>query len=425
VIVWLHPGSFAAASANFAPQNGEALAASTGAIVVASNYRLGAFGFLGHQALSTEGKVAGNYGFLDQRAALVWVRDHIAAFGGDPGNVTIAGQSAGGRSVGLHLLSRGSQGLFHRAIMQSGFLSFRLRDQADAQLQGEQFVAALGCANSDPTLLLACLRSKTPSQVLLAHPANLFEQVLETGRTQWTPIVDGVDVPAQPRDLYELGAFSRVPVLLGANRDEGWTFVNRSFPSSVTLDEYTAAVNSEFGQDSPAILGQYPADDFASPKDAFAAVVGDGEYVCQARIMARLIERTKMPVFLYLFTHEVDPVSPDRVAHGLEVPFVFGNNFAPPLFPPYVLGPVDLELSHAMAGYWTRFATSGNPNSDDPSVVHWPAFSRPEGRGRGVDKYLALDLPVQAGLRLKESACDFWEPYFLRSMTGDVAAGAP
>jgi len=292
-------------------------------------------------------------------------------------------------------------------------------------LQGEQFVAALGCANSDPTLLLACLRSKTPSQVLLAHPANLFEQVLETGRTQWTPIVDGVDVPAQPRDLYELGAFSRVPVLLGANRDEGWTFVNRSFPSSVTLDEYTAAVNSEFGQDSPAILGQYPADDFASPKDAFAAVVGDGEYVCQARIMARLIERTKMPVFLYLFTHEVDPVSPDRVAHGLEVPFVFGNNFAPPLFPPYVLGPVDLELSHAMAGYWTRFATSGNPNSDDPSVVHWPAFSRPEGRGRGVDKYLALDLPVQAGLRLKESACDFWEPYFLRSMTGDVAAGAP
>jgi len=425
VIVWLHPGSFAAASANFAPQNGEALAASTGAIVVASNYRLGAFGFLGHQALSTEGKVAGNYGFLDQRAALVWVRDHIAAFGGDPGNVTIAGQSAGGRSVGLHLLSRSSQGLFHRAIMQSGFLSFRLRDQADAQLQGEQFVAALGCANSDPTLLLACLRSKTPSQVLLAHPANLFEQVLETGRTQWTPIVDGVDVPAQPRDLYELGAFSRVPVLLGANRDEGWTFVNRSFPSSVTLDEYTAAVNSEFGQDSPAILGQYPADDFASPKDAFAAVVGDGEYVCQARIMARLIERTKMPVFLYLFTHEVDPVSPDRVAHGLEVPFVFGNNFAPPLFPPYVLGPVDLELSHAMAGYWTRFATSGNPNSDDPSVVHWPAFSRPEGRGRGVDKYLALDLPVQAGLRLKESACDFWEPYFLRSMTGDVAAGAP
>src|SRR5262245_3504401 len=425
VIVWLHPGSFAAASANFAPQNGEAMAALTGAIVVAPNYRLGAFGFLGHQALSTEGKVAGNYGFLDQRAALVWVRDHIAAFGGDPGNVTIAGQSAGGRSVGLHLLSPGSQGLFHRAIMQSGFLSFRVRDQADAQLQGEQFVAALGCANSDAALLLACLRLKSPGQVLLAHPANLFEQVLETGRTQWTPIVDGVDVPAQPRDLYELGAFSHVPVLLGANRDEGWTFVNRSFPSSVTIDQYTAAIDAEFGQDAAAILGQYPADDFASPKEAFATVVADGEYVCQARSMARLIERARTLVFLYLFTHEVDPVSPDRVAHGLEVPFVFGNNFAPPLFPPYVLGPADLDLSHAMAGYWTRFARTGNPNSDDPNVVHWPAFSRPEGRGRGVDKYLALDLTVQEGLRLKESACNFWDGYFLRSMTGDVPAGTP
>jgi len=425
VIVWLHPGSFAAASANFAPQNGEALAALTGAIVVAPNYRLGALGFFGHPALATEGTVAGNYGFLDQRAALVWVRDHIGAFGGDPGNVTIAGQSAGSRSVGLHLLSPGSQGLFQRAIMQSGFLSFRLRDQADAQLQGEQFAAALGCMNNDPAVLLACLRLKTASQVLLANPPNLFEQVLETGRTQWTPIVDGVDIPAQPRDLYELGAFSHVPVLLGANRDEGWTFVNRSFPGSLTLDQYTASVNSEFGPDAAAILGRYPADDFASPKDAFAAVVGDGEYVCQARAMARLIERTSTPVFLYLFTHEVDPVSPDRVAHGLEVPFVFGNNFAPPLFPPYVLGPADLELSHAMAGYWTRFARTGNPNSDDPDVVHWPAFKRPNGRGRGVDKYLALDLPIQEGLRLEEPACDFWEGYFLRSMTGDVPAATP
>ena len=184
VIVWLHPGSFSSASANFAPQNGEALAAATGAIVVATNYRLGPFGFLGHQALTTEGKVAGNYGFLDQRAALMWVRDHIAAFGGDPGNVTLGGQSAGAQSVGLHLVSPGSQGLFHRAIMQSGFPSIRWRSHVDAQPQGEQFAATLGCAQTDPTLLLACLRSKTRDQVLLARPPNVFEQVLETGRTQ-------------------------------------------------------------------------------------------------------------------------------------------------------------------------------------------------------------------------------------------------
>jgi para-nitrobenzyl esterase len=224
VILWLHPGSFSAASANYAPQNGETLAASTGAIVVAANYRLGAFGFLGHQARSAEGKVAGNYGFLDQRAALGWVRDHIAAFGGDPGNVTLGGQSPGAVSVGLHLVSPGSQGLFHRAIMQSGFAAFRLRDQTDAQAQGEQLAAALGCTPSDAALLLTCLRSKTPAQVLLAHPPNLSQQVLETGRTEWTPIVDGLDIPDQPRRLLEAGALSHIPVLLGANRDEGWTY---------------------------------------------------------------------------------------------------------------------------------------------------------------------------------------------------------
>ena len=207
VIVWLHPGAFSNASANFAPQNGEALAALTGAIIVEPNYRLGPFGFLGHAALSTEGKVAGNYGFLDQRAALVWVRNHIAAFGGDPDNVTLGGQSAGAHSVGLHLVSPGSQGLFHRAIMQSGYASVRWRSQVDAQAQGDQFAAALGCTQTDPAPLLACLRSKSRDQVLLAHPPALFEQLFETGRTQWTPIVDGVDIPDQPRYLLEAGAF--------------------------------------------------------------------------------------------------------------------------------------------------------------------------------------------------------------------------
>jgi para-nitrobenzyl esterase len=425
VIVWIHPGSFANASANFAPQNGEALVAATGAIVVEPNYRLGAFGFLGHSALSTEGKVAGNYGFLDQRAALVWVRDHIAAFGGDPGNVTLGGQSAGAHSVGLHLVSPGSQGLFHRAIMQSGFASIRWRDQGDAQAQGEQFATALGCAQTDPALLVACLRSKTRDQVLSTLPPPLAEQWSETGRAQWTPIVDGVDIPEQPRALYEGGAFSRVPVLLGANRDEGWTFVHRSFPAGASVEQYSNALLSEFGSDAAAVLEAYPAGDFASPKDALAAIAGDAEYVCEARRTARLLERAGVPVFLYRFDYEVDPVSLDRVVHGLEVNFVFGNNYGPPLFPAYALNADDVHLSHTIAGYWSRFATNGTPNVDDPAVVHWPAFSRPSGPGRGTDKYISLGAPVEAGVRLNESRCDFWEPFFLRSTTGAVAASTP
>ena len=150
--------------------------------------------------------------------------------------------------------------------------------------------------------------------------------------------------------------------MLGANRDDGWTFVNRSFPADVTLAQDEAAVDAEFGVDAAPILTQYPAADFASPKDALAALATDVEYVCEARRVARLIARTNTPVFLYSFEYEVDPVVPDRVAHGLDVNFVFGNNFGPPLFAAYALGPTDLALSQAMGGYWTRFAATGDPN---------------------------------------------------------------
>jgi para-nitrobenzyl esterase len=235
VMVWFHGGAFSNASSNFAAQNGQTLASSTGVIIVAPNYRLGPFGFLGHTALAAEDSAAGNYGLLDQSTALLWVRDHIAAFGGDPNNVTIAGESAGAHSVSLHLVAPGSAGLFHRAIMQSGTASFRMRNAVDAQLQGSELAGALGCSGTDGAATLVCLRSKTQNQVLAARPPSPGEEFRESGRSQWTPIVDGVEVPDQPRSLYEQGRFSRVPVLLGSNRDEGWTFVNRSFPADLTV----------------------------------------------------------------------------------------------------------------------------------------------------------------------------------------------
>ena len=423
VIVWFHPGSFVNANANFAPQNGEKLAVLTGAIVVAPNYRLGPFGYLRDSALAGEDLAAGNYGFLDQRAALVWVRDHIAAFGGDPGKVTIAGQSAGAHSVSLHLVSPGSHGLFHRAIMQSGYATYRWRTATEAKSQGDELAATLACTDSDAALWLACLRSKSRDQILLADPPPLFEQFSETGRAQWTPVVDGFEIPDQPRFLYEQGAFSHVPILLGATRDEGWTFVQRSFPAGLTTEQYEAAIDAEFGIDAPPILARYPVGDFASARDALARIVGDLEYACEARRLARLVERTRTPLFLYSFDYEVDAVVLDRVVHGLDVNFVFGNNFGPPLFPSYALDPIERAFSQTIGDYWSRFAASGNPNTDDPAIVHWPLFTRPSGAGRGVDKHLVLDLVTHEGERLREAQCDFWEPYFFRSVSGSVPAG--
>ena len=424
VIVWIHTGAFQAASANLADSNPRNLVEATGAIVVAANYRLGPFGFMGHAALTAEDPSypsSGNYGFLDQRAAMRWVRDHIAAFGGDPDNVTIAGQSAGSHSVSLHLVSPGSGGLFGSAIMQSGYASTWWSSLTYAESLGQGFAAAVGC--TDPTTVLACMRSKTPREVLLAFP-NGQQEFASAPRIQWGPVVDGMDIPDQPRALYETGAFHHVPIIIGATRDEGWIYADRSFPGGLTTQQYEDAVAAEFGAaDAPRILNQYPAADFASPKLALSQLAGDVESVCEARRVARLVERTGTPVYLYSFEREADAVVRDLVIHGLDRNFVFGNNFGPPSN--YVLNTEDLALFGAISGYWSRFAATGSPNSDAGDVLRWPAFKHPTGQGRGADKYLILDWPIREGKRLHEPSCDFWEPFFLRSIASGSAPAWP
>ena len=444
VIVSIHTGAFMAASANIPDSNGRKLVEQTGAIVVAANYRLGPFGFLGHSALTAEDpgyRSSGNYGFLDQRAALAWVRDHIAAFGGDPNNVTIAGQSAGGNSVSMHVVSPGSAGYFNRAIMQSGYASTRWPTLADAEALGHDFAAAVGC--TDVSQVVTCMRAKTRAEVLLAF-ANGQQEFAQTARVHWGPVVDGLDIPDQPRRLYEDGTFNRVPLIIGATRDEGWIYVDRSFPAGLTEEQYQAAVAAEFGAaDAPAILAQYPVTDFASPKLALSRLTGDVEMVCEARRVARLVERTRTPVYFYSFEREADAVVPDLVIHGLDRNFVYGNNFGPPSN--YVLNADDLSLFGAISGYWTRFAASGNPNGgrrdrrhrshdrDDDcdgdhgaghdGAVYWPAFKHP---GRGAGEYIVLDVPVREDKRLRAEQCDFWEPFFLRSIAnGSVPAAHP
>lgn len=423
VIVWFHPGSFISASAAISAHNAARFVTENNAIVVAPNYRLGPFGFLAHEALrsdSSEYSSAGNYGLLDQRLALEWVRTHIADFGGDPNRITIAGQSAGGLSVSLHLVSPGSHGLFDRAIMQGGFASYRWRTREDGEAQADAFAVALGCAASLD--VPACLREKTRDQVLQALPVGT-EQYAETGRTQWGPVVDGLVIPDQPRTLFEAGAFSRVPMIIGSNDDEGWTWVNRSFTGIVTQEQYELALATEFGSDAVAILAAYPAADFDTPKDALARAVTDAEYACGAARLASLVERTNTRIHLYQFDYGVQAVASGRAVHGLDIHFLFGTNVTPPVGTYTLNDGADADLFKSMARLWTRFADKGNPNSDE-SVTEWPKFNRPSGAGQGADRYLILDAPMTVGKRLR-AACAFWEPYFFRSITGEVPAAAP
>jgi para-nitrobenzyl esterase len=421
VIVWIHTGAFQGTSANFADSNPRQLVERTGAIVVAANYRLGPFGFMGHRALTAETRgypSSGNYGFLDQRAALAWVRDHIAAFGGDPFNVTVAGQSAGAHSVGFHLVSPGSHEFFHRAIMQSGFASFKWPTLADAELLGDHLAAVTGC--TDPAQIVACMRSKTTAEVSLAF-ANGNQEFVEHGRVAWGPVVDGVDIPDQPRRLFRHGAFTHVPVLLGTTRDEGWIYADRSFPAGLTVEQYEAAVETEFGSDAPAVLAQYPAASFASPKLALSQLAGDLEALCEARRVARAIARTHTPVYLYSFEREVDAVVPDQVIHGLDRNFVFGNNFGPPSN--YVLNADDLSLFGAISTYWTQFAAVGNPNRRHDDLVNWPPFKHARGWGHHArQQHIVLDVPIRTENFARRRQCDFWKPFFLGSVAGSVPA---
>ena len=423
VIVWLHTGSFVSASANFASHNGRRLAEETGAIVVAPNYRLGPLGFLVHTALAAEDPahpVSGNYGLLDQRAALKWVRENIAAFGGDPDNVTLAGTSAGADSVGLHMVSPESAGLFHRAIVESGTPTIRWPSHAESASQGDDLASALGCG--DPATVASCMRDRTFQQVLLALSLSTQQVITPAGRVHWNPVVDGLELPDQPRLLLQSGQFHQVPTIVGFTRDEGAGFIPRTFPAGATLAQYEAWVADEFGAVGPAVLGMYPAADYPLPGDAMARVLADGQFVCEGRRFARYLRDARAPVFFYSYDYELDDIFLDRVIHGVESNIIFGNNYVPMQFPNHPLTPSDLALHQTMAGYWTRFATNGNPNIDDDTVVHWPAFTDPVGEGRGSNKYIVFDSIVREDKRLREAACDFWEPSFFRSMLGKLPA---
>lgn len=429
VIVWLHTGAFIGGSANFPGTVGSRLAAETGVVVVAPNYRLGPFGFLAHRALSAEDALgsSGNYGLLDQQAALRWVRDNIAQFGGDPDNVTIAGTSAGGQSAGLQLVSPASTGLFHRAIIQSAYPTSRWASEAEAKVQGDAFAAALKCA--DPTQVLTCMRSASRSAVLAALPQASQQVVEPAGRVFWEPSVDGVVIPDQPRVLFDAGAFHRVPAIVGFNRDEGWgsfitPFIGLSFPSGVTTAGYEHWVNAEFGPHASAVIDLYPAS-ASSPASTMAELVADVQFVCEARRVARAIDRTGTPIYVYSYEYVIPGLLTDRVLHGVESNILFGNNYAPPVFPGHVLTDADNTLHARMAAYWTRFAATGNPNRGDPSLHSWPPFTRPAGSGRGTDKYLILDTTLADAARLREAQCNFFEPFFFRSVLGGAPAFQP
>ncbi len=375
--------------------DGHTVAERGGVVIVTLQYRLNILGYLAHPTLALESPhgASGNYGLLDQIAGLTWVRDNIAAFGGDPGRVLLFGESGGAADVCALVASPQAAGLFSRAVIQSGGCTARTR--ATVESWGRDVIANTSCTGADDPL--ACLRNLPPGDLTAASSGmgpSGGAIVPPAG-----PTIDGFVVPQDPVAAFAGGTHNRVPVVIGGNGDETASPMF-GFPA-MTEAEYATRVRAMFGTArGNLVLAQYPAADFSSPRWAFVAVTTDSQFVCPARRHARALDAGQSePVYRYLYTHRMSGTSALLgAAHGLELFYVFQTMSR---LPDYTPSAADLALEQAVLGYWTRLAATGNPNGSGAAT--WPAYDAAQ------DPYLDLSHPPAAATGVRTGRCDFWD----------------
>ncbi len=358
-MVWVHGGTNTDGAARF--YDPTPLVTAGDVIVVTINYRLGALGFLSHAALAAESGTTGNYGLTDQQMALHWVQDNIAAFGGDPHDVTLSGQSSGGVNVISQLVSPASAGLFHKAIVESGSFVLDTEDLKTSEGRGQEFAARLGCRDQS----VDCLRSKSADEVL-ANQGNPWGGFVGYALST----VDGVVLPMSQRVALGSGQFHRVPVLFGSNSEEGRLFV----PPGMTATDYPSTLTGyakAAGRSVAGVLTAYPLADAATPTAGAAAAFGDSVFACSSLVLSGLLA-PYTTLFEYEFADDAQGAAPQGATHGYEVRYLFGLSFMGPALngSPADLPPASQALSLAMRRYWAGFMRGGAPDHAD--LPPWP-----------------------------------------------------
>jgi para-nitrobenzyl esterase len=375
VLFWIHGGGFTHGAGSEALYNGGPLAVRGDVVVVTINYRLGVFGYLYlDQHLPGAGLTA-NAGQLDQVAALEWVRDNIAAFGGDPGNVTIFGESAGAAAVGTLLTMPAAKGLFHRAVLQSG--AGRANSPDDAARIADMVFEELGIARADA----ARIRTVPPAAIVEAQGA-VAARARREGGVPFSPVRDGVTLPEQPLDAVRRGAAAEIPLLIGTNRDEVKLFAASIRREPIDDHALLAAVRQSLPkageQEAVALIQLYRGsrNHLGLPEsnlDILDAIDSDARFRVPATRLA-LAQREHQPhTYAYLFTY----ASPARhgalgSCHALEMPFVFGTLDAPTQDRFAGTGPEVERLSANMMEAWLSFARTGSPGHE--GIGPWAAY---------------------------------------------------
>lgn len=385
-------GSSSNAVGNVELYDGQPLSELGHVAVVTINYRLGPFGWLSHPSFAPEGAPdhTGNYGALDQVFALGWVKENIAAFGGDPSRVMVFGESAGGQNTALMLTTPLAKGLFSSALIESG--GFSAQTAAEALAAADDWAQKAGCdADPDPA---GCMRKMTEDEVVALVPAPA-DVAGKQGPFQ--PHVDGYLLEDLPFAVLAAGKHNHVPFVMGANENE----TGQTVPD-MTEAEYTAAVTVLFGALAPQVLAEYAVADFATPRDAYVALTSDVKFICSVRRSLRAAAAAQdEPVFRYHFTHVLDNGGPmakkSGAFHGLELFFVFGHLDVAG----YVASAEEKALSAAIGGYWSRFGGAGDPNGG--GAVTWPVYDPVK------DSYLRLDNMITAEEGVRTDKCDFWD----------------
>ncbi|XP_074059023.1 pyrethroid hydrolase Ces2e-like isoform X2 [Macrotis lagotis] len=393
VMVWIHGGGLRFGSASIF--DGSILSAYQNVIVVIIQYRLGILGFFS----TGDMYASGNWGYLDQVAALRWVQENIVHFGGDPDCVTIFGESAGGTSVSSHIVSPMSKDLFHRAIMESGVAILPGLVSYSPEMTTNSIANLSVCEDSSSDSIVKCLRNKTEGEILALH--KLLK--INLG------VIDGQFLPKHPEDLLASGKFNHVPSIIGVNSHEyGWVI-----PVLLSLSKFKEGMTRETIREillnpmmgMPAeivdkIMDKYLGniEDLKELRNQFQEMMGDLVFVIPALKVAKYQQSPSSPVYFYEFQHQASiykGLRPDFVKadHGDELRFVFGA--------PLLGGATEEEklLSQKIMTYWANFARNGDPNGIE--LHYWPTYNQKE-------EYLQLDLQMSIGKGLKAEKMAFW-----------------